>query len=163
MLQYGLISLCRTSWASLVAQLVKNPPATWKTWVQSLGWEDPLGIYSDLENSMDCIVHRWCVVDPVPALFPPLEVKLMPSSRVGCKEVEISICIIAGVQKRLDTIPVSFPWQEFPATDWFCEWRQEPSFRSLVSPATQGSQTILDSLPDPRCGGFGCENSRVCV
>uniref|UniRef100_A0AC11DKF8 Uncharacterized protein n=1 Tax=Ovis aries TaxID=9940 RepID=A0AC11DKF8_SHEEP len=29
-------------WASLVAQLVKNPSATWETWVQSLGWEDPL-------------------------------------------------------------------------------------------------------------------------
>ena len=28
--------------ASLVAQLVKNPPAIWETWVQSLGWEDPL-------------------------------------------------------------------------------------------------------------------------
>ena len=30
------------SWASLVAQLVKNPKAMWETWVQSLGWEDPL-------------------------------------------------------------------------------------------------------------------------
>ena len=30
------------SWASLVAQLLKNLPATWETWVQSLGWEDPL-------------------------------------------------------------------------------------------------------------------------
>ena len=30
------------SWVSLVAQLVKNPPATWETWVRSLGWEDPL-------------------------------------------------------------------------------------------------------------------------
>ena len=30
------------SWASLVAQLVKNPPAMLETWVQSLGWEDPL-------------------------------------------------------------------------------------------------------------------------
>ena len=28
--------------ASLVAQLVKNPPAIRDTWVQSLGWEDPL-------------------------------------------------------------------------------------------------------------------------
>ena len=27
---------------SLVAQLVKNPPAMWETWIQSLGWEDPL-------------------------------------------------------------------------------------------------------------------------
>ena len=27
---------------SLVAQIIKNPPAIWETWVQSLGWEDPL-------------------------------------------------------------------------------------------------------------------------
>ena len=32
----------RISWASLVAQLVKNPPTMQETWVQSLGWEDPL-------------------------------------------------------------------------------------------------------------------------
>ena len=25
-----------------MAQLVKNPPAMWETWVQILGWEDPL-------------------------------------------------------------------------------------------------------------------------
>ena len=30
------------SWASLVAQMAKNLPAVWETWVQSLGWEDPL-------------------------------------------------------------------------------------------------------------------------
>ena len=30
------------SWASLVAQLIKNPPAMRETRVQSLGWEDPL-------------------------------------------------------------------------------------------------------------------------
>ena len=29
-------------WASLVAQLLKNPPAMRETWVGSLGWEDPL-------------------------------------------------------------------------------------------------------------------------
>ena len=27
---------------SLVAQMVKNPPAMRETWVRSLGWEDPL-------------------------------------------------------------------------------------------------------------------------
>ena len=50
------------SWASLVAQLVKNPPAMLETWVKSLGWEDPLENgyplrYSSLEKSIDCIVH----------------------------------------------------------------------------------------------------------
>ena len=42
---------------ALVAQMVKNPPATWETWVQSLGWVDSPGgghgsllQYSCLEN-----------------------------------------------------------------------------------------------------------------
>ena len=42
--------------ASLVAQLVKNLPATWENWVQSLGQEDGNGYplqYFCLENSMD--------------------------------------------------------------------------------------------------------------
>ena len=55
-----------SSWASLITQLVKNLPATWETWVQSLGWEDPLEKgkasypfqYSGLENSMDYIAQR---------------------------------------------------------------------------------------------------------
>ena len=45
-------------WASLVAQLVKNLPAVWETWVQFLDWEDPPGEgsayplqYSGLEKS----------------------------------------------------------------------------------------------------------------
>ena len=29
-------------WASLVAQLVKNPPAMWDTWLWTLGWEESL-------------------------------------------------------------------------------------------------------------------------
>ena len=42
--------------------MVKNLPAMWETWVQSLGWEYPLEKgnllqYSGQENSMDCIVH----------------------------------------------------------------------------------------------------------
>ena len=48
------------SWASLVAQLVKNLSAMRETWVRSLGWEDPLEKgkdtplqYSGLENSKD--------------------------------------------------------------------------------------------------------------
>ena len=48
----------------LVAQLVKNLPAMRETWVQSLGWEDPLqkgtathSRCTGLENSLDYIVH----------------------------------------------------------------------------------------------------------
>ena len=38
----GIGYFLQSSWASLVAQLVENPPATWETWVGSLDWEDPL-------------------------------------------------------------------------------------------------------------------------
>ena len=37
----GLGYPLQCSWASLVVQLVKNPPAVPETWVLSLGWEDP--------------------------------------------------------------------------------------------------------------------------
>ena len=30
------------SWISLVAHLIKNPPAMWETWLPSLSWVDPL-------------------------------------------------------------------------------------------------------------------------
>ena len=33
---------CQYSWASLVARLVKNPPAMRETWIPSLGWRDPV-------------------------------------------------------------------------------------------------------------------------
>ena len=42
------------SWASLVAQMVKNPPAMWETWVWSWGWEDPLA---------DCIATHSNILD----------------------------------------------------------------------------------------------------
>ena len=48
---------------SLVAQLVKNLPAMWETWVRSLVWEDPLEKGKATHSSilvwraMDCIVH----------------------------------------------------------------------------------------------------------
>ena len=53
----GIGYLLQYSWASLVAQTVKDLRAVQETWVQSLGWEDPLkeGMtnppqYSCLEN-----------------------------------------------------------------------------------------------------------------
>ena len=36
------------SWASLVAQMIKNPSAMQETWVRSLGWKDPLATHSSI-------------------------------------------------------------------------------------------------------------------
>ena len=53
------------SWASLVAQVVKNLPAMQETWVRSLGWEDPLEMGEATHSSIlawripgSCIVHE---------------------------------------------------------------------------------------------------------
>ena len=43
------------SWASVVAQLVKNPPTMQETWVQSLGGEDPL----DKEKATHFSILAW--------------------------------------------------------------------------------------------------------
>ena len=56
--------------ASLMAQLVKNPPTMWETWVQSLGWEDPLEKGKATHSS----ILAWKI---------PWTVESMGSERVG--------------------------------------------------------------------------------
>ena len=54
-LDFGSVySKCMT-WASLVAQTVKNLPAMSETQVQSLGWEDPL----EKEMASHCNILVW--------------------------------------------------------------------------------------------------------
>ena len=45
-------------WASLVAQIVKNLPAMWETWVQSLCREDPL----EKDMAMHSSIFAWKIV-----------------------------------------------------------------------------------------------------
>ena len=63
------------SWASLVAQMVKNLPATRETWVQSVGWEDPL------EESI--ATHSSILAWRIPWTEEPSGLQSMGSQRVG--------------------------------------------------------------------------------
>ena len=47
------------SW--FVAQLIKNPPSMWETWVRSLGWEDPLEKGKATHSSMLAWRIAWTV------------------------------------------------------------------------------------------------------
>ena len=49
------------SWVSLMAQLVKNPPAMKETWIQSLGWEDPLKKGKAIHSSIVAWRISWTV------------------------------------------------------------------------------------------------------
>ena len=77
---------------SLAAQTVKNPPAMQETWVQSLGWQDPLEKgnshplhYSCLENSLDRGAGQATVYD------------------------------VAKSQTRLSNFHFTNAWKEFPS------------------------------------------------
>ena len=74
-------TMCKTqihfslnSWASLVAQMVKRLHAMQETWVQSLGWEDPL------ENEM--ATHSSILVWKIPWTEDPGRLQSMGSQRV---------------------------------------------------------------------------------
>ena len=53
------------SWASLVAQQVKNPPAVWKTWIWSLSREDPLEKGKATHSSILAYGIPWTIVHGV--------------------------------------------------------------------------------------------------
>ena len=61
--------------ASLVAQMVKHLPAVRETWVQSLGWEDPL------EKEM--ATHSSTLAWKIPRTVEPGRLQSMASQRVG--------------------------------------------------------------------------------
>ena len=48
-----------------MAQLVKNLPAMWETWVRSLGWEDPLEKGKATHSSILAWRTPWTVVHGV--------------------------------------------------------------------------------------------------
>ena len=53
------------SWASLVAHLVKNPPARQEIWVQCLGWGDPLEKGKAIHSSILAWKIPWTTVPGV--------------------------------------------------------------------------------------------------
>ena len=84
--------------ASLVAQLAKNLPAMWETWVWSLGWEDPLEKGKAIHSSMLAWRTPWTV-------------ESMGSQRVGHDWATFT------TKKRLYST-WSHPWQR--SSSWCC-------------------------------------------
>ena len=63
-----------TPWASLVAQMVKNPSLIQKPWVQSLGQEDPL----EKGMATHSNIHAW----RIPWMEEPGGLQSMGSQRI---------------------------------------------------------------------------------
>jgi len=124
-------------WASLVAQLVKNPPAIWETWVRSLGWEDPL----EKGKATCSSILAWRI---------PWTVWTMGSQRVGHDWVTCTFTFFFS-QPLVATVIIFFEiiknlenWLAQNHTG--CKWQRRVlsiSFHSLHS------TTPLHSLPSP--------------
>ena len=69
------MSLPPKVWTSLVVQSVKNLPAVQKTWVQSLGWDNPLG--KEMANHFNIVAWK------IPWAEEPSIQQFMGISRVG--------------------------------------------------------------------------------
>ena len=65
----------QSSWASLVVQIVKNLPAMWEIWVQSLSWEDHL----EEEMATHSSILSW----GIPGTEEPGRLQSVGSQRVG--------------------------------------------------------------------------------
>ena len=102
-------------WASLIAQLVKNPPAVWETWVWSLGWEDPLEKRKATHSSILAWRIPWTVAYQAPPFmgfsrqeywsglpFPS------PEEEEKAEEPEIKLPTSVGSQKKQENSKKSF-------------------------------------------------------
>ena len=67
-----------------MAQLVKNPPVTWETWVQSLGQEDLL----EKEKATHSSILAWRI---------PWTMYSMGSQRVGYNSVCVCVCVTGSL------------------------------------------------------------------
>ena len=79
------------SWASLVAQMVKDPPVIWEAWVQFLDWGNPLEVTTLCGNPL----QYSCLENPHGQRI------LLGYSPWGCKELDTT----EGLSRRLVSYP----------------------------------------------------------
>ena len=81
-------------WASLVAHLVKHPPAMQEIWVRSLGWEDPLEKGKAIHSSF----LAWRI--PWTSPWGPKELDTTEQLSVWYSQLTNNVVTVSGEQKR---------------------------------------------------------------
>ena len=90
------------SWASLVAQLVKNPSAMWETWVLSQSWEDLLE--KGKANPSSTLAWR------IPWAEEPVVLQSMGLQRVGHDQAtSLSLFTFLHWRRKWQPTPVLLP------------------------------------------------------
>ena len=82
-----------------MAQLVKNPPATWETWVRSLGWEDPLEKGTATHSSILAWRTAWTEVHPIDCIIHG-DAELDMTEQLSLSQLTNNVVLVSGVQQR---------------------------------------------------------------
>ena len=119
------------SWASLVAQLVKNPPAMQETWVWSLGWEEPLEKGKATHSS----ILAWGI---------PWTVWYMRSQRVGHDWATFTFNTVCGIAEK----------NKYHICTQIV-WNLEKQFRGTCLQVRNGDADVRNGHVDRGRGGDG--------
>ena len=110
--------------ASLVAQRLKRLPPMWETWVQSLGWEDPL------EKEM--VTHSSILLWRIPWMEEPGGLQSMGSQRVGDDWA-------TSLSLSFSTYRIQWNWQWLPRL----EQRRHYNFHLPLGSLTVGKRAAM--------------------
>ena len=105
-------------WASLVAQMLKNQPAMWETWVQTLGEEDPL------EKGM--ATHSSILAWSIPWTEELGRLQSMELQRIGHKWVTNTTLSIMVYPRILSIVPCIIHSVQFSSVAQSCPTLSDP-------------------------------------
>ena len=115
---------------SLMAQMVKNPQAMLKTWVQSLRWEDSLGGWQG--NSLQC----YCLQNP------HAQRSLVGYNQWGHKELDTGVDSLWPCRLHHARPPSPSPTPGAYSNSCPLSWRCHPTISSSVIPFSSCSQSL---------------------
>ena len=128
---------------SLVAQLVKNPPAMWETWVWSLGWQDPLEKGKATHSSIlawriSCTVYSWGRKESNRTEWLSLSLSMYLKHTLPRRQWQPTPVLLPGKSHGRRILVGCSPWgrQESDTTDrlhfhfslWRRKWQSTPVF-----------------------------------
>ena len=142
-----------------VAQTVKHLPAMWETWVQSLGWQDPL--------KKEMATHPSTLAWKIPRTEEPGRLQSMESQRVRNDwATSLMVCGILVPQPGMEPVPPTV--EAWSLNHWTVREAPGPRLYSTCAPASEEQSCcpqVAHKLPwwgllitSPLVQKYGCED-----
>ena len=114
-------------WSIVVAQLVKNLPAMWETWVQSLGWEDPL----EKGKATHSNILAWRIPWTIYSSWGRKESDT--TEWLSLSQLTYNIVLVSGLQQSDSVFHVCMCWASLLSRVQLCETPWTETFQASLS------------------------------